>query len=1305
MRKAGAVFAVPPRLSHSHGMVDLSTTALLSELVGALSGLVEEKAIRRVRTPAGVRRYKQPIGSIIVRDGLLRNIELGTPRHEGWEVVRDRHTGTEYELGYDDQTHQWIATTGDSWTPIVSAKSEDELYLILDDHLTPEGQQLPSLSRQRNEQLRPSSNVRAVVDNELGGLANTVTDWHDSNTENNELIGILHGYSGADQDTGQLYSGANEFETRAALRRWIENHPDANPEVIGVAHEAVDAITQHAGLPKRNTIEQDEERGREIASREQEHANTPRQVRLGEVQQGMWINLPDRNPDAWYQVGRVSVHSSARRSFGARDRNGARSDVNQVTNRERILTAASPPSQPSPAGTGTSPARAAEHLSRQVEARNDPQVQSARAAGPHPNLTQTRSEFPGWERYTGANGSTYYVGQEGRNWIITDDQDMELAQGRTRDQALDTLNGLAAPSVPPQAQTPVHAAAQALYDQASHELDTDLVRIRATYGRNRNRWPPMVLNDVMEREAAVTRLRQAMRRTENTRSWSPPNMETKVRHVRTAAGVRRYHQPIGSIILGNGHALHNIRVSNSSGPNITGVRDRHGENYHIRRGSGGQWEAVHGSNVVAHGHSQEDVLVQLDRHVGSGGSRNSHGGNGNRPSNPPSNGSNNPPSSRTRGLLEQETMTRSSSHDSDAGEAYRTSDGTIYHVKHEDGKYVVRDKDGNIVTKNADKNKALDNAKRYHAASTDTENRNRQGNSNSNSSGGDSSSNSNGSNGGNNSSSNSGDNRPPSAPPVGPSQPPAQVRQNLRNSSTAQLRQTARRLQQAGPGPRQGIIAMMLTWIMAELSRRRSRRNPPSTTTTTTSFPIDWVERKADDGEPQTGAMIALIPSPSDLDRLVTEGGEQKDELHLTMAFLGKAVDISEAAKIAMVQAAGFVANNIGPIEARCFSVNIFNPQGEEPCVVLGCGGEALEAVHDAFDSMLKSIEDDQPGFTNAENHKPWVPHITLRYFKNEPIDMKWVESQFPKANGTVTFDTVRVAFGGKHIDIPVNRTGEYGRSTSASDPVPAPPLQRKAPTITPGGRVGDDARIGSPTNGRNWVERTATGSLPRYIRIVRNGLMKQGHDESRATALAVAAIKRWARGSDHVTPKVQAAAAAALAEWEAMKAQKVDVSALDRIHAFMFVKDSLSRTDTVSRPSPQERGQTYLNARMAQAPGGSGGKWDERKHPRRGGKFAPKGSASSSGKSGVSVALAKHLPMKYGQQGKVIGQLQQLLSLSGFETEKDGIFGKRTQDAVKAAQKKFGLEPTGEVDEQLMGALLNASKPKKKTRKGAKRS
>lgn len=91
------------------------------------------KVVRHVRTPAGVRRFGQPIGSIIVRDRKLRNLIGLEPEYDGW----DRAKGSddkEYSIGYDDELDKWIATEGDSWDPVVEAGSEDEIWDALDSH-------------------------------------------------------------------------------------------------------------------------------------------------------------------------------------------------------------------------------------------------------------------------------------------------------------------------------------------------------------------------------------------------------------------------------------------------------------------------------------------------------------------------------------------------------------------------------------------------------------------------------------------------------------------------------------------------------------------------------------------------------------------------------------------------------------------------------------------------------------------------------------------------------------------------------------------------------------------------------------------------------------------------------------------------------------------------------------------------------------------------------------------------------------------------------------------------------------------
>jgi HK97 family phage prohead protease len=62
---------------------------------------------------------------------------------------------------------------------------------------------------------------------------------------------------------------------------------------------------------------------------------------------------------------------------------------------------------------------------------------------------------------------------------------------------------------------------------------------------------------------------------------------------------------------------------------------------------------------------------------------------------------------------------------------------------------------------------------------------------------------------------------------------------------------------------------------------------------------------------------------------------------------------------------------------------------------------------------------------------------------------------------------------------------------------------------------------------------------LPAFIQHIANDLIeKRGMDESRAIATAVSQVKKWAAGGEDVKPETRAKAAAALAEWEAMKAK-----------------------------------------------------------------------------------------------------------------------------------------------------------------------
>lgn len=82
---------------------------------------------------------------------------------------------------------------------------------------------------------------------------------------------------------------------------------------------------------------------------------------------------------------------------------------------------------------------------------------------------------------------------------------------------------------------------------------------------------------------------------------------------------------------------------------------------------------------------------------------------------------------------------------------------------------------------------------------------------------------------------------------------------------------------------------------------------------------------------------------------------------------------------------------------------------------------------------------------------------------------------------------------------------------------------------ISPGGRPADDSPLGPGD-----LFNTAGLRLPTYVREVANALIRSGHPKSRAIAIAISEMKRWAAGAQGVRPQVQAAAAKALAEWKA---------------------------------------------------------------------------------------------------------------------------------------------------------------------------
>lgn len=193
------------------------------------------------------------------------------------------------------------------------------------------------------------------------------------------------------------------------------------------------------------------------------------------------------------------------------------------------------------------------------------------------------------------------------------------------------------------------------------------------------------------------------------------------------------------------------------------------------------------------------------------------------------------------------------------------------------------------------------------------------------------------------------------------------------------------------------------------------------------------------------GAMVALVPSEADLDRLALPGGEPRDELHLTLAYLGDAVDVAPETRNALITALDdYVQHELdGPVVANAFGVAYWNPSGPDPAWVLNVGderdsvGPTLNAVHAVVEEVTENLVPALP-----TQHSPWQPHVCIAY------SVTGIFNDLVQRLGPVTFDRLRLAFGGDVRDFDLGGLGSQAatiRSAAGGDAVPWHKVQDSA--------------------------------------------------------------------------------------------------------------------------------------------------------------------------------------------------------------------------------------------------------------------
>lgn len=188
------------------------------------------------------------------------------------------------------------------------------------------------------------------------------------------------------------------------------------------------------------------------------------------------------------------------------------------------------------------------------------------------------------------------------------------------------------------------------------------------------------------------------------------------------------------------------------------------------------------------------------------------------------------------------------------------------------------------------------------------------------------------------------------------------------------------------------------------------------------------------DGSHLMGAMIALVPTAADAARLALDGGEDVGELHLTLQFLGDtADDWSEDQRQELITGlTARLASLSGPVRATAFGVNHWNP-GDSACWVWAVGDDpgapdGAPTLQEVRNTAFDALEDTHNHPDLPTQHTPWAAHVTGVY-----TGEGWPLQEMTARVGPLTFDRLRVAFGGEHTDIPIGPQEETMSDTTAA--------------------------------------------------------------------------------------------------------------------------------------------------------------------------------------------------------------------------------------------------------------------------------
>lgn len=206
-----------------------------------------------------------------------------------------------------------------------------------------------------------------------------------------------------------------------------------------------------------------------------------------------------------------------------------------------------------------------------------------------------------------------------------------------------------------------------------------------------------------------------------------------------------------------------------------------------------------------------------------------------------------------------------------------------------------------------------------------------------------------------------------------------------------------------------------------------------------------WPGENKSGADVHTGAMIALIPDAESAARLALSGGEDVEQLHVTLAYLGKAADWADGSRNGVRRSVQRIASSATPVAATAFGFALWNPGSDDPVWVYNVGDD----LDDPSDTLVTVHEQVWLGLTDEgleppRQFSPWAPHIAATYGNLDGA------GQLIDGLGPVRFDRIRVAFAGEYTDYPLNGEPDERNDVEESE-TEDPGTPTTAPWHTPG--------------------------------------------------------------------------------------------------------------------------------------------------------------------------------------------------------------------------------------------------------------